>query len=312
MTLLQSFFDPVLGPFSYGFAQRAVLAASVMAVVAGLLSCWLILVGWSLLGDAVSHAVLPGVVLAYITGVPFAVGAMLAALVAVGLVGSVKERTTLREDTSIGIIFTTFFALGLVLLSVTPTGSHLQEILFGNLLGITQTALWQILAIGAVAFVVLVANARTFTLWAFDAEHSRTMGFNTKAIRWALLACLACVVVASAQAVGVILVVAMLITPGATAYLWTRRFRRMLFIAPLVAWVSCVTGIVLSFNWDVSTGGTIVLVQSAIFTLTYLFAPREGLIYSLLARSFSRNAATASNKRRSASPGLSSSKPTIG
>lgn len=284
MSTLASVFDPILFPLSYSFVQRAVLAASVMAVVAGLLSCWLILVGWSLLGDAVSHAVLPGVVLAYIFGAPFAVGAMIAALIAVGLVGSVKERTTLREDTSIGIIFTTFFALGLVLLSVTPSGTHLQEILFGNLLGITQSALWQILAIGGIAFVVLLANARTFTLWAFDAEHSRTMGFNTKAIRWALLACLACVVVASAQAVGVILVVAMLITPGATAYLWTRRFRRMLLIAPLVAWVSCVAGILLSFNLNVSTGGTIVLVQSGIFCLTYLFAPREGLVRTLLAR----------------------------
>lgn len=284
MSTLSTLFDPILVPLSYSFVQRAVLAASVMAVVAGLLSCWLILVGWSLLGDAVSHAVLPGVVLAYITGAPFAVGAMLAALIAVGLVGSVKERTTLREDTSIGIVFTTFFALGLVLLSVTPSGTHLQEILFGNLLGITQSALWQILAIGGIAFVVLLANARTFTLWAFDAEHSRTMGFNTKAIRWALLACLACVVVASAQAVGVILVVAMLITPGATAYLWTRRFRHMLLIAPLVAWVSCITGILLSFNVDVSTGGTIVLVQSGIFCLTYLFAPREGLVRALLAR----------------------------
>lgn len=284
MSTLASIFDPILLPLSYSFVQRAVLAASVMAVVAGLLSCWLILVGWSLLGDAVSHAVLPGVVLAYIFGAPFAVGAMIAALIAVGLVGSVKERTTLREDTSIGIIFTTFFALGLVLLSITPSGTHLQEILFGNLLGITQSALWQILAIGGIAFVVLLANARTFTLWAFDAEHSRTMGFNTKAIRWVLLACLACVVVASAQAVGVILVVAMLITPGATAYLWTRRFRRMLLIAPLVAWVSCVAGILLSFNLDVSTGGTIVLVQSGIFCLTYLFAPREGLVRALLAR----------------------------
>lgn len=282
--LYGTFLDPILVPFSYSFVHRALLAASVMAIVAGLLSCWLILVGWSLLGDAVSHAVLPGVVLAYIAGVPFAVGAMVAALIAVGLVGSVKERTTLREDTSIGIIFTTFFALGLVLLSVTPSGTHLQEILFGNLLGITQSSLWQILAIGGIAFVVLLANARTFTLWAFDAEHSRTMGFNTKAIRWALLACLACVVVASAQAVGVILVVAMLITPGATAYLWTRRFRRMLLIAPLVAWVSCVAGIVLSFNLNVSAGGTIVLVQSAIFALTYLFAPREGLVRAMLAR----------------------------
>lgn len=265
-------------PLNYSFVHRAILAASIMALVAGLLSCWLVLIGWSLLGDAISHAILPGVVIAYSLSLPYAVGAVAAALVAVWLVGTVREQTSLKEDTSIGIVFTAMFALGLVLISVTPAATHMQEILFGNLLGISDTSLWQIIGFGGAAVLVIVCAGRAFTLWAFDANHAHTVGFNTRLIRWLLLGCMACVVVASVQAVGVILVVAMLITPGATAYLLTRRMSVMLVLSPAVALLSALTGIWLSFNWDVSTGGTIVLVQAAIFTLVYLFAPREGVV----------------------------------
>lgn len=265
--------------FQFDFIQRALLAASVMAIVAGLLSCWLVLVGWSLLGDAISHAVLPGVVVAYLLGAPFAVGALAAAIIAVGLVGAIRSKTTLREDTAIGITFTSMFALGLVLITLSPSGTHLQEILFGNLLGISQAALLQVLGFGGAAFVVMLLSRRALTLWAFDAQHAATLGFNTGVIRWILMLCLACVVVASAQAVGVILVVAMLITPGATAYLLTQKFSVMLILSPLLAWISCVVGIVASFMWDVSTGGAIVLSQSAVFAVVYLFGKREGLVW---------------------------------
>ncbi|QQC48327.1 metal ABC transporter permease [Corynebacterium bovis] len=271
-------------PFTFGFMQRALLVASVTAVVAGVLSCWLILIGWALLGDAVSHAVLPGVVVAYIVGVPFAVGALVAAVVAVGLVGTVRERTTLRGDTSIGIVFTALFALGLVLVSVTPSGTNLQEILFGNLLGSSRAAVVQVAVFGGVALVVMLLRRRDITLWAFDAAHARSVGVRTGAVRWTVLLALALVVVASMQAVGVILVVAMLITPGATAYLLTQRIGRMLVIAPLVAWVSSVAGIWLSFRLDVSTGGTIVLVQAAVFTVVWTLGPREGLVPTAVRR----------------------------
>nr|WP_042379462.1 metal ABC transporter permease [Corynebacterium resistens] len=270
---------PVIEMFQFEFIQRALLAASVMAIVAGLLSCWLVLIGWSLLGDAISHAVLPGVVIAYLVGAPFAVGALIAAIVAVGLVGAIRSRTTLREDTVIGITFTSMFALGLVLVTISPSGTHLQEILFGNLLGISQPALAQVLGFGALAFVVMLLARRALTLWAFDAQHAATLGFHTGLIRWILLLCLACVVVASAQAVGVILVVAMLITPGATAYLLTQKFPVMLVLSPLLAWLSCVIGIAASFTWDVSTGGAIVLSQALMFALVYLFGPREGVVW---------------------------------
>lgn len=269
-------------PLNYSFIHRAILAAGIMALVAGLLSCWLVLIGWSLLGDAISHAILPGVVIAYSLSLPYALGAIAAALVAVWLVGTVREQTSLKEDTSIGIVFTAMFALGLVLISITPAATHMQEILFGNLLGISDASLWQIIGFGSAAVLVIVCAGRAFTLWAFDANHARTVGFNTRLIRWLLLGCMACVVVASVQAVGVILVVAMLITPGATAYLLTRRFAVMLVISPAVALFSALAGIWLSFSWNVSTGGTIVLVQAALFTLAYLFGPREGVATTAL------------------------------
>lgn len=274
----------VLEPLQYSFITRALGVASITAIVAGILSCWLILVGWSLLGDAVSHAVLPGVVVSYILGIPFAVGALVAALLAVWLVGTVREKTTLRPDTSIGVIFTALFASGLVLISLTPAGTNLQEILFGNLLGITQRSLIQVLLFGGIAFFMMMLRRKDITLWAFDDNHARTIGLNTTIIRWTMLLCLALTVVAAMQAVGVILVVAMLVTPGATAYLWTQKFRTMMWISPLVAWSSCVCGIWFSYFLDVSTGGMIVLTQAFIFAMTWLFAPREGLITTRVRR----------------------------
>lgn len=263
---------------TYEFIQRALLASTVIAVTAGVLSCWLVLIGWSLMGDAVSHAVLPGVVVSYIVGWPFAVGALIAALCAVALVGTVRERTTLKGDTAIGVVFTALFALGLVLVSVTPAGTNLQEILFGNLLGISRDSLVQVLIFSAVALTTMIVLRRNITAWAFDPTHAKVVGLPTGLIRWALMICLALVVVASMQAVGVILVVALLITPGATAYLLTRQITRMLVIAPTVAWFSSVAGIWLSYRFDVSAGGSIVLVQAGLFLLVYLFAPREGLV----------------------------------
>ena len=205
-------------------------------------------------------------------------GALAASLLAVWLVGAVRERTTLRPDTSIGIVFTSMFAGGLVLISATPSASHLQEILFGNLLGISDAALVQAVGFGAAALLVMLACARAWTLWAFDASFAAAIGMRVWLVRGLLTVCMACVVVASVQAVGVILVVAMLITPGAVAYLLTRRFAVMLLVAPVVAWASAMVGIWVSFWADVSTGGTIVLVQACVFAVVYVAAPREGVL----------------------------------
>ncbi|MCT2287680.1 metal ABC transporter permease [Corynebacterium sanguinis] len=270
--------DALSTPLQYSFIQNALLIASAVAIAAGLLSCWLVLIGWSLLGDAISHAVLPGVVLAYVAGVPFAVGALVAALVTVTVLQVVSSRSTLKEDASIGIVFTTLFAVGLVLITLVPGAGHVQEILFGNVLGMTTSAMIQVAVCVGAGLAIIAAGGRAFTLWAFDPIHARTLGFPLLIVRMALLVALALITVAGVQAVGVILVVALLITPGATAYLLTNRFRRMLVIAPLVAWVSAVAGIMLSFYLDVSAAGTIVSVMSAQFAAAFLFGKREGLL----------------------------------
>ncbi|WP_433491740.1 metal ABC transporter permease [Nocardia grenadensis] len=273
----------LLEPMRYAFMVRALTAGLVAAVVCGLLSCWLVLVGWSLMGDAVSHAVLPGVVLAYIAGAPFAVGAVIFGFLAVGLIGVVRDTSRVKEDAAIGIVFTTLFSFGLVLVSVTPSNTDLNHIIFGNLLGVSQGELAQIAGLAALVFVVLVLKRRDFTLYAFDPTHAYALGLNPRVLGAALLGLLALTSVVALQAVGVILVVAMLIIPGATAYLLTDRFGRMLVIAPALAAVCAVTGLYVSYYADTAPGATIVLAQGIVFTAVYLFAPRQGLIGSRLA-----------------------------
>lgn len=273
----------VLEPMRYAFMVRALTASLVAAVVCGLLSCWLVLVGWSLMGDAVSHAVLPGVVLAYIAGVPFAVGAVIFGFLAVGLIGLVRDTSRVKEDAAIGIVFTTLFAFGLVLVSVTPSNTDLNHIIFGNLLGVSQEELVQIAGLAALVFVALVLKRRDFTLYAFDPTHAYALGLNPRVLGAALLGLLALTSVVALQAVGVILVVAMLIIPGATAYLLTDRFGRMLVIAPTLSAICAVTGLYVSYYADTAPGATIVLAQGVVFTVVYLFAPGQGLIGSRLA-----------------------------
>lgn len=273
----------LLEPMRYAFMVRALTASLVAAVVCGLLSCWLVLVGWSLMGDAVSHAVLPGVVLAYIAGVPFAVGAVIFGFLAVGLIGVVRDTSRVKEDAAIGIVFTTLFSFGLVLVSVTPSNTDLNHIIFGNLLGVSQGDLAQIAGLAALVFVALVLKRRDFTLYAFDPTHAYALGLNPRVLGAALLGLLALTSVVALQAVGVILVVAMLIIPGATAYLLTDRFGRMLVIAPALSAVCAVTGLYVSYYADTAPGATIVLAQGIVFTAVYLFAPRQGLIGSRLA-----------------------------
>ncbi|MGW6334086.1 metal ABC transporter permease [Nocardia rhamnosiphila] len=273
----------LLEPMRYAFMVRALTASLVAAIVCGLLSCWLVLVGWSLMGDAVSHAVLPGVVLAYIAGVPFAVGAVIFGFLAVGLIGLVRDTSRVKEDAAIGIVFTTLFAFGLVLVSVTPSNTDLNHIIFGNLLGVSQEELIQIAGLAALVFVALVLKRRDFTLYAFDPTHAYALGLNPRLLGAALLGLLALTSVVALQAVGVILVVAMLIIPGATAYLLTDRFGRMLVIAPALSAICAVTGLYVSYYADTAPGATIVLAQGVVFTAVYLFAPGQGLIGSRLA-----------------------------
>ncbi|MBH5145039.1 metal ABC transporter permease [Rhodococcus erythropolis] len=268
----------LLDPLQYGFMVRALAVAVVAAVVCAVLSCWLVLIGWSLMGDAVSHAVLPGVVLAYVVGAPFAIGALIFGLIAVALIGLIRNTSRVKEDAAIGIVFTTLFAFGLVLISVTPSQTDLNHIIFGNLLGVSSSDLLQVAILGALALSILLLKRRDLTLFAFDPIHANAIGLSPKRLGALLLGVLALTSVVALQAVGVVLVVAMLIIPGATAYLLTDKFSRMLVIAPVVSAICAITGIYVSYYLDTASGGMVVMTQGIVFALVYLFSPSQGVI----------------------------------
>lgn len=265
-------------PMSYEFMRRALLVVTASGVAGALLSCWLVHMGWSLMGDAVSHAVLPGVVIAAITGIPFAAGALVAALVAVALIGAVRESGSVREDAAMGIVFTALFALGLVLIARYPTQQDLHSILFGSVLGVTNAVLVQVVAVSAFTVVVLLAFRRDLVMLAFDRLHAHTLGLRTRALTALLLATLATATVAGVQSVGVILVVATLIIPGATAQVVAATMRGTMALAVVVALVGGVTGLYVGYYADLPPGAVVVLTQAAIFAAVQLFAPRRGVI----------------------------------
>ncbi|MDN6486471.1 MAG: metal ABC transporter permease [Ancrocorticia sp.] len=279
MSITSFLFDP----FTYDFMTRALLTALISSVVCALLSCWLVLIGWSLMGDAVSHAVLPGVVIAYIVGAPFALGAVIFGFLAVGLIGVVRDTSRVKEDAAMGIVFTTLFSLGLVLISITPSQTDLQHIIFGNLLGVSRADLLQIAILGAIVLGVILIKRRDFTLYAFDPIHAHAIGLSPRTLGATLLGLLALTAVIALQTVGVILIVAMLIIPGATAYLLTNKFSHMLIIAPSIAVVCALIGLYMSYYLDTASGAMIVLSQGLVFTLAYLFSPSHGIVANRIA-----------------------------
>jgi manganese transport system permease protein len=280
----------LLAPLQFDFMTRALLVTIVAGVTCALLSTWLVQIGWSLMGDAVSHAVLPGVALSYLLGWPFAVGAFIFGVGAVALIGGVRATTKIKSDAAIGVVFTSLFALGIVIISATPSQTDLGHILFGNVLGVSDGDIVQVVVIAAITCAILLVKRRDFTLFAFDRSHANAIGINTRVLSALMLGLLALTVVVALQAVGIILVVAMLITPGATASLLTKRFSRMLVLAVLVTVVASIAGVYASFYLDVSTGGAVVLAQAAAFVLAYLFGSRGGVVTSAIRR---RRAVTA-------------------
>lgn len=273
----------LLDPLSYEFMARALAVTVLAALTCALLSCWLVLMGWSLMGDAISHAVLPGVVLAYVFGLPFSLGALVAALVAVALIGGVRRGSPrIREDTAIGIVFTTLFALGLVLISVTPSHTDLNNILFGNVLGVSTGDLIHVGVLGAVVAAILLVKRKDLTLYAFDPGYAHAIGLRPHLLGALLLVVLALTNVIALQIVGVVLVVAMLIIPGATARMLTNRFPRMLLISCAVSVAGAVTGLYVSYYLDISPGGAVVLVLGSLFFLVYLLSPNYGIISAYL------------------------------
>ncbi len=274
MTELWDFFAV---PLSYGFMQRALAAAVLIGAVCSVLSCYLVLKGWSLMGDAISHAVLPGIVIAFVLGLPLAVGAFAAGLTCALLTGYLKENSRVKEDTVMGIVFSGMFGFGLVLFTKVETDQHLNHILFGNMLGITGRDLIEVAIIAGGTLLIVLARRRDLLLYCFDPQHARAIGLPLSVIHYALLVILALTIVASLKAVGIILVVAMLVAPGAIAYILSDRFERMLVIAAAVAIGSSVVGTLVSFHIDGATGPCIVLIQAFVFLLAFFFAPRRGV-----------------------------------
>jgi len=276
--------DFLITPLTYDFMLKAVIVSSLVGVVCALLSCLLVLKRWSLMGEAVSHSVLPGVVLAYVIGIPFSIGAFVFGLGSALSIGYIKQKVRLKDDAVMGIVYTTLFALGLVLVSKIPSNIDLMHILFGYVLGISDADAWQTVGIAMLVAGVIIALRRSLLLYCFDPAHAQAIRLNVSFYHYLLLVLLALTVVASVQTVGLILVVAMLIIPGAIAHLLTDKFDKMLLIASGVSVVACIAGAYASYYFDVSTGGAMVLVLGVMFILTFIASPKYGIAARLFAR----------------------------
>ncbi len=265
-------------PLQYGFLVRAILVSAFVGIVCAVLSCYITLKGWSLMGDAVSHAVVPGVVVAYALNIPFAIGAFIFGFGATVAIGYVKSKTRLKEDAVIGVIFTGFFAFGLVLVTKIPSNVDLFHILFGNVLGISQADIIQTIIAGSLTLIIILLRRKDLLLFCFDPNHAKAIGLNTQLMYYTLLSVLALTIVTALQTAGIIMVVAMLVTPGSIAYLLTDRFDYMLIISAISSVLSCVMGTYVSYYFDVSTGGAIVVLMTILFILAMIFGPKYGII----------------------------------
>ncbi|MEM7212071.1 MAG: metal ABC transporter permease [Pseudomonadota bacterium] len=265
-------------PFTYPFMQQALLITVLIAAAAGALSCFLVLKGWSLMGDAISHAVLPGIVVAYIAGLPLILGAFVAGMVCATATGFLTENSRVKQDTVMGVVFAGMFGLGVVMYTAIQTEVHLDHILFGDMLGIETSDVLETALIAGVALALTIALRRDLLLFSFDPQHARTVGLRTGLLHYGLLALISLVVVGALKAVGLILAIALLIGPGATAHLLTNRFDRMLALSIAVAVLSSAAGITLSFHLDSAPAPTIVVVMTGLFVLAFLFAPRQGIL----------------------------------
>jgi manganese/iron transport system permease protein len=268
----------MLEPFAYSYMTNAMWVAALVGGVCGFLSAYLMLKGWSLIGDALSHSVVPGVAGAYILGLPFALGAFLSGGLAAGAMLFLTNRSGLKTDTVIGLIFTSFFGLGLFLISIYPTSVSIQTITMGNILAISPGDTLQLLLIGGISAVILLILWKDLMVTFFDEAHARTIGLRPDLLKAVFFTLLSASTVAAMQTVGAFLVVAMVVTPGATAYLLTDRFPRLLALATGIGAVTAGVGAYLSYFLDGATGGVIVLLQASLFALALVLAPKYGII----------------------------------
>lgn len=270
--------DTLLLPFQYGYMTNAMWVSALVGGVCAFLSVYLMLKGWSLIGDALSHSIVPGVAGAYMLGLPFALGAFVAGGLAAGAMLFLNQRSGLKEDAIIGLIFTSFFGLGLFMVSLSPMSVSVQTITMGNILAITPEDTLQLAVIGFVSLAVLLAKWKDLMVTFFDENHARSIGINTGLLKGVFFTLLSACCVAALQTVGAFLVIAMVVTPGATAYLLTDRFPRLLMLSVAIGSITSFVGAYLSFFLDGATGGLIVVLQTLIFLLAFFFAPKHGYL----------------------------------
>jgi manganese/iron transport system permease protein len=274
-------------PFTYDYMRNAILVSALVGAVCGFLSAYLMLKGWSLIGDALSHAIVPGVAGAYMLGLPFAFGAFLSGGLAALTILFLNQRTKLKEDAIIGLIFTSFFGLGLFMVSISPVSIDIKTIVLGNVLAISPADTLQLILIGGISLLVLTLKWKDLMVTFFDENHARSIGLRPDALKVMFFTLLAASTVAAMQTVGAFLVIAMVVTPGATAYLLTDRFQRLILLALGIGAGTSFIGAYASYFLDGATGGIIVVLQTVIFLLAFLFAPKHGV---LAARSRAREA----------------------
>ena len=267
----------LLIPFTYDYMFKAMWVSALVGGACAFLSVYLVLKGWSMMGDALAHSVVPGVAAAYILQLPYAVGAFFAGILASSTMGLIKQKTRLREDVVTGLVFTSMFALGLLMASLHPMAVNIQRIVLGNILAISDEDVVQVAIIAGISLAILWLKWKDFMLVFFDENHARIVGINVTLLKVMFFSLLSACTVAALQTVGAVLVVAMLITPGATAYLLTDRFRNMIYISIGVGVVGSFLGAYLSYFMDGATGGVIVVVQVLIFLAAFIFAPKHGL-----------------------------------
>jgi manganese/iron transport system permease protein len=268
----------LLEPFAYGYMVNAMWVSALVGGVCAFLSAYLMLKGWSLIGDALSHAIVPGVAGAYMLGLPFAFGAFFSGGLAAGAMLFLSRQTRLKEDAVIGLIFTSFFGLGLFMISLSPTSVNVQTIVLGNILAVTPADTLQLVIIAGVSLVILTAKWKDFMVVFFDEAHARSVGLRPGLLRVVFFTLLSACTVAALQTVGAFLVVAMVVTPGATAYLLTDRFGRLIVISVAIGTLTSFAGAYASYFIDGATGGIIVVLQTLIFLAAFVLAPKHGLL----------------------------------
>jgi manganese transport system permease protein len=268
--------------FQYEFLQKALFTSIMVGIICGIVGCFIILRGMSLMGDAISHAVLPGVAISYMLGISFFFGAVITGVLTAIGIGYVSQNSRIKHDMAIGIMFTSMFAVGIVIITLMKSSADLYHILFGNVLAVRMSDMWITVGIGVLVIGLVILFYKELLVSTFDPTMAQSYGLPNKWIHYALMVVLTMVTVASLQTVGIVLVVAMLITPAATAYLLTNRLSVMIYLAAFFGIIASVLGLYFSFIYNLASGATIVLVSALLFAMAFFFSPSQGLVGKML------------------------------